>query len=320
MASASLGLASVVAMILKWGDVEVNLVNPAGKDGGETALFSAVIGNHEPVVAQLVACESVDVNSANAGGVTPIVVAAAEGYEAIVCTLLKCERTDLNIADDIGQTAIFQAILNGHVAIVFKLIECERVDVNATDRLKQTLIFMAAGKGNESIVAKLIECERVDLDVVSDALVSAVMMAANKGFDSIVDMLAEAGAILSSDHRQHNTLHDLASRNSRSPESKAATVAVLKKHGVISDNVPSNFQSKYYFQDGEGKIYLRNVKYQRWLNRRTLLLALYRTYQWSLDNQVLTDARRTLPPDLSDVGKFICQCWFDVAGGGKYEK
>jgi hypothetical protein len=91
---------------------------------------------------------------------------------------------------------------------------------------------------------------------------------------------------------------------------------MLKKHGVVSHNVPSNYQSKYYFQDGQGKFYIRNLKYQRWLNHRTLLLSLYRTYQWSLANQIEDDARRTLPHKLSDVGKFICQCWFDVAGGG----
>jgi hypothetical protein len=102
-----------------------------------------------------------------------------------------------------------------------------------------------------------------------------------------------------------------------SPEQIATTLAVLKRHGITSDNVPSGFQSKYYFQDGHGRLYNRNVKHQRWLNRSVLLLAIYRTYQWFLANQIKDDAHRTLPPDLSEVGKFICRCWFDCAGGGK---
>jgi hypothetical protein len=117
-------------------------------------------------------------------------------------------------------------------------------------------------------------------------------------------------------HSIHGMILNSASADAF-PEKRVAVLAVLKKHGVISNNVPPNFQSKYYFADGEGKFYIRNVKYQRWLNRRALLLCLHRTYQWSLDNQVDDDARRTLPPALSDVGNFICQCWFDIAGGGK---
>jgi hypothetical protein len=47
-----------------------------------------------------------------------------------------------------------------------------------------------------------------------------------------------------------------------------------------------------------------------------LLLALHRTYQWSLANQVEDDSRRTLPPTLTAEGTFICRCWFDCAGCG----
>jgi hypothetical protein len=34
-------------------------------------------------------------------------------------------------------------------------------------------------------------------------------------------------------------------------------------------------------------------------------MCLYRGYQWSLANKVPTDARRTLNPNLSAVGKFV---------------
>jgi ankyrin repeat protein len=306
---------SVVVRLLGCERVEVNA---AKKDNGDNALLMAVEESHESIVAQLVDCRRVDVNSADYRLLNALTIAATKGNESIVCILINCDRLDVNSADMLKQTALIIAAYDGFEAIACKLIECERVDVNAASLNKQTAIYMAASCGHVSIVAKLIECDRVDLDAPDEIFFSPIMMAANKGFDAVVDMLAEAGAILSSDHSQYS-LHGMISVGKASLEQKASVHVVLKKHGVINDNVPSNFQSKYYFEDGEGEIYIRNVKYQRWLNRRTLLLALYRTYKWSLDNQVLTDARRTLPPDLSGVGKFICQCWFDVAGGGKYE-
>jgi hypothetical protein len=132
-------------------------------------------------------------------------------------------------------------------------------------------------------------------------------------------LLAEAVAILSADHCEYS-LHCVALYSAYSSPAQKASVlplAVLKKYDIISEDVPYGFQSKYYFQNGEGKYYTRNLKYQTWLNRKDLLLALYRIYLWSLANQVEADARCTLPPALSDLGKFICHCWFDCAGGGK---
>ena len=42
-------------------------------------------------------------------------------------------------------------------------------------------------------------------------------------------------------------------------------------------------------------------------------------YLWSKANQIESDLYRTLPDDLSKLGKFICHCWFDVAGGSNDE-
>jgi ankyrin repeat protein len=308
------GRSLLVAKFLEWDKVEVNAVT---KTDGGTALLLAVARNHESVVAKLVKCKRVDVNLANIQHVTAIIEAAYNGYESIVCTLLECGgRVDVNATDQFGQSALHNAVDENYEAVVGKLIECERVDVNAATENKLTALISAADKGFESIVARLIECLTIDLNAADTNEVTAIMTATNQGFHSIVDMLAGAGAILSSDHSQYS-LHETATVDPNSPpEKKSATLAVLKKHGVMSDNVPSNFQSKYYFQDGEGRIYKRNVKHQRWLNRRILLLVIYRTYQWSIANQIDDEARRTLPPDLSDFGKFICLCWFDCAGGG----
>jgi hypothetical protein len=66
---------------------------------------------------------------------------------------------------------------------------------------------------------------------------------------------------------------------------------VLKKHGAISSNAPP--KSKYFFADGEERFYIRSLNEQRLINRRILLLAFHRTYQWSLANQIKDgEARR----------------------------
>jgi hypothetical protein len=56
---------------------------------------------------------------------------------------------------------------------------------------------------------------------------------------------------------------------------------------------------------------------QLWVGRRDIIMCISRIYNWSLVNQIETDRLRTWPgPDeLSELGRFICHCWFDVAGG-----
>jgi nicotinic acid phosphoribosyltransferase len=78
------------------------------------------------------------------------------------------------------------------------------------------------------------------------------MAACEGGSHAIVDLLARAGAMLSTatTARGGYSLHDMVSRGDASPQEQAAVLAMLKKHGVISTKVPSNLQSKYYFQDG----------------------------------------------------------------------
>jgi hypothetical protein len=45
------------------------------------------------------------------------------------------------------------------------------------------------------------------------------------------------------------------------------------------------------------------------------MMYLSRLSKWSLLNQIEDERYRTLPDDLPQLGRFICKCWFDVAGG-----
>jgi ankyrin repeat protein len=259
---------------------------------------------------------TVDVNFRDPYLQTAIFVAAFKGHTSIFCKLLEQGGVNINAADQHQRSAIFVAAQGGHAVIVTKLLACVDLDVNAANVEAQTALISASHKGRAFIVSKLIERNDIDLNTTEKSQgQTAVMCAAMVCHHAIVDMLAEAGAILSSDHSERSLL-TLGGFGPASISEKAVMKKVLKKHGVISSNVPSNFQSKYYFQDGKGERYIQNLKHQRWLNRKALLLVIYRTYKWSIANQIEDEARRTLPPDLSDVGKFICSCWFDCAGGG----
>ena len=136
--------------------------------------------------------------------------------------------------------------------------------------------------------------------------------ACKEGHPSIVAKLAAAGAdlsLLSSDIYATGTIFF-------SFITSADVRAELKKHGMTRSNIPKTFQqSKHYFDDGKGEIYLRNVIRQRWLNLRPLIMSMARLYSWSQLHQVETDALRTLPPNLSDLGRLIARCFMHVDGG-----
>jgi hypothetical protein len=250
-------------------------------------------------------------------GGTTIHVAAQNGQDSIIAQLIACKRCDVNAAGlTDGRTAIHVAAVSGHGSIIAQFIACERCDVNATLTDGQTAIHLAAYKGHVSIIAQFIACERFDVNAAFSDGRTAIHFAASACHASIIDILAEAGAILSS-HDSPNSLLSIANgaASTASPEQKDAVRAILKKHG-INDIISPGFQSRYYFNDGKGELYLKNVKYQRWINRKELLLALYRVCKWSLANQVEAEVCRTLPRALTGVGTFICRCWFDCAGGG----
>jgi hypothetical protein len=293
--------------------------NGDGSDYKSTEFYDAVLTERVSEVASLLVDERVDVNAFDQYGQTVLMVACYLGHGKAVTQLLECLRVKVNAGGKRdGSTALSFAARGNHNPIVIQLINCDRVDVNAANYSDVTAIFMAADQGYETIVSTLSNCERVDVDRVSlhgTQHVTAIMMAVTKGFDSIVDMLAEAGANLSLEQSQKSLRSLISTSIFPSPKQRAAVHVVLKKHGITKDCVPSNFQSKHYFQDGQGQFYIRNLKYQRWINRKEFIMCLHYTYNWSVENQVEDDAHRTLPSDLSKVGHFVAHCFFDAAGG-----
>jgi hypothetical protein len=142
---------------------------------------------------------------------------------------------------------------------------------------------------------------------------TALIRAAVNGSADNVHTLATMGTDLSIVASQGLTVFNVNKISPGStPAQKAAIVKVLAKHGVTSASIPRHYQSPLYFSS---IYYASNVRTQRWMNRKELLLCLHHVFNWSVENQIEAQVHRTLPSALSGVGRFVAHCFFDVAGG-----
>jgi hypothetical protein len=140
---------------------------------------------------------------------------------------------------------------------------------------------------------------------------TAIMHAAFSCQPGYVRILATMGTDLSIKNLDGSNVFDNAGESKKPPAQKAAVFKMLSEHGVTSSNIPPRFQSPLYFKS---IYYASNVRTQRWMNRKELMMCVNSVYKWSLSNQIEDEKYRTLPDNLAGVGRFIAHCWFDVAG------
>jgi hypothetical protein len=138
------------------------------------------------------------------------------------------------------------------------------------------------------------------------------MLNAMNGNSNAVRTLATMGTDLSIKDNDGANVFDCAVQSKLPPEFQSPVFKALVEHGVKSANISPGYQSPFYFRS---IYYQRNVREQRWINRKELMLCLSRVYGWSLRNQIEDERHRTLPDNVSSIGRFIAHCWFDVAGG-----
>jgi hypothetical protein len=141
---------------------------------------------------------------------------------------------------------------------------------------------------------------------------SPALLAAEEGNADILNFFCLSGADLSLKDLTFNS--NCFGWATQTNALNRGIIDVLATHSIMSNNIPSGFQSPMYFTSKHYKFVLRE---QRWLNRSVLMLSVNRVYQWSIINQIEVERYRTLPDDLSVLGKFIARCWFDVAGSDK---
>ena len=272
-----------------------------------TALWIAAFCGFEKIFHLLLDNANVDCDASNDEGQTALFAAANKGQYKAVQMLLSNDKVDCNAKSNDGYSALYTAAYHNRVKVVQMLLDYDKVDCNTKSNDGYYALWTAANQGHDKVVRLLLAHEAVDLEVESFEGYTALTAAADFGYTSIVVMLIEAGADLS--YFSHRNIFN---RNTYQP----VVLAELEKHGVTRNNVPKTVQqSKYYFMDGKGEIYLRNVRRQRWMNREPLIMCMHHLYSWSQLNQDENDALRSLPADLSGDGLLIAGCFMHVDGG-----
>jgi hypothetical protein len=171
------------------------------------------------------------------------------------------------------------------------------------------LMHAAQWEGMEAVMERIQSVWPGSLNATGKGGLNAIMDSAFGGSADNIRALAIMGADLSlNSGLKSGNVFNLAKVSNM----KASILSALAEHGVTSSNILPGFQSPLYFRS---IYYASHVRTQRWLNRSVLMLCVDKVYKWSLLNQIEDEKYRTLPDDLSTLGRFIAHCWFDVAGG-----
>ena len=110
--------------------VQVASLVTAGNYEGNSAIHIASLSGHLGVVLVLLKHGNVDVNMANNKGETALHIALMSGHLGLVQALLKHRKVDVNLANDKGETAFHIASMRGYLELVLVLLKEGNVDVN----------------------------------------------------------------------------------------------------------------------------------------------------------------------------------------------
>ena len=155
---------------------EYGYKKPRLADGSACArspLSIAAGGGHEGTVQLLLACPTIDPNSADRGGLTPLSWAAVGGHDSVIQSLLAHPTIDPNFADDRGRTPLSYAAGEGPDSVVQFLLAHHTVDPNSADKGDWTPLTYAADKGHDSVVQLLLALPTTDPTHRNDSIVTA---------------------------------------------------------------------------------------------------------------------------------------------------
>ncbi|BBM82154.1 ankyrin repeat domain-containing protein [Candidatus Uabimicrobium amorphum] len=217
---------------------------------GITALYSAVVNQHEEIVKVLVREKAnVDVDPKNApsafdhasknndaitsilrkagaNGWTPLMNAAFDGDLEKVQSLIAA-KVNLEATENRGTTALAFAVVKGHKAIVDALIAAE-ANVNVEVGMHTPLII-AAGEGHQEIVKTLIAAKANVNFRNPYTLKSALIFACEKGHKEVVNVLIAAKADVNVKNREGKTPLQIVNR-----QGNKKLVQILLKAGAIA--------------------------------------------------------------------------------------
>ncbi|UKZ69090.1 uncharacterized protein TrAtP1_010103 [Trichoderma atroviride] len=130
----------VVKQIIASESVDVNLRD----DNGQTALWNAASMNLKSTVGLLLAHEDIDINIKDNSGKTPLLRATELGFNEVVKLLLAADGIDFMAKDDKGRNPLGTAVFTNNEMVV-KLILAKGIrDINAKDAKGRTILFLAA--------------------------------------------------------------------------------------------------------------------------------------------------------------------------------
>ena len=186
---------------------------------GRTAMFEAILGQHDEVVELLTELvpPDLDINAVNPKQFrrTALMLAALLGYVGIVGRLLDYPGIEIDLQDVNGMTALYLAAKYDHVQIVELLLRFgARVDIGDY-RVGRTALRVAAERDHEEIV-RLLQKSGARIDLKDSSGGTAMLHAVRQGAEKALNEMIEAGGNLEEVNADGQSLLHSASEKNRS--------------------------------------------------------------------------------------------------------
>ena len=165
---------------------------------GRTAMFEAVVENHERVVELLLTREDLDVNvtQSKEDDRSALMLAARLNNTNIVARLLKHPKINVNQQDSHGWTALSIATYKGFSAIVQQLLESSKTDVNLVLESGHSPLMLAAMVDNSALADRLLQknADHTLKEIYSGA--TAMLLAGENNSVSVMRVMLQYGVDL----------------------------------------------------------------------------------------------------------------------------
>ena len=184
---------------------------------GRTAMFEAILGQHDEVVELLTELvpPDLDINAVNPKQFrrTALMLAALLGYVEIVGRLLDYPGVEIDLQDVNGMTALYLAAKYDHVQIVELLLRSgARVDIGDY-RVGRTALRVAAERDHEEIV-RLLQKSGARIDLKDSSGGTAMLHAVRQGAEKALNEMIDAGGNLKEvDENGQSLLHSASEKN-----------------------------------------------------------------------------------------------------------
>jgi ankyrin repeat protein len=192
------GHEAMVALLMSQG-AEADITNQYG----ETLLMLGAVGGHLGVVKMLLQhMGGQGLDQTDYEGRTALYCAVWGGHEEMVAFLMS-QGAQLEITDQTGMTPFIMAACNGHVGVVKMLLHhMGGLRLSEADIYGRTALHHAAQKGHGEILAFLLS-QGAQLDITANCGMTLLMAAASRGHVHVAKMLLQHMKGLGLDERDH---------------------------------------------------------------------------------------------------------------------